>query len=172
MKKFHRASEGKKKSPKRDEGFGIRFRVLMGYHDLALRDIAAATQNAVSTVSTWRNGRIPSSPVTIQRLAKLFLVTPSFLLHGRPDASRHLPHNWKEVAAPAPEEKERDALAPGGSSETSSVLLAEQIKAYLRLYIHKASRSPCLLEHMWIQIQKDFSLEDHTPRVGRLAIVL
>jgi transcriptional regulator with XRE-family HTH domain len=55
----------------------------MSYHDLTLRDIAAATQCAVSTVGTWKNGRIPSSRRTLQQLAEIFRVSMEYLLEGR-----------------------------------------------------------------------------------------
>ena len=63
--------------------FALRFRLLMSYHDLTLRDIAAATRNAVSTVGTWKNGRVPSSRDTLARLAEIFHVSEEYLLTGR-----------------------------------------------------------------------------------------
>jgi transcriptional regulator with XRE-family HTH domain len=55
----------------------------MSYHDLTLRDIALATRNAVSTVGTWKNGRVPSSRATLARLAEIFHVSEEYLLTGR-----------------------------------------------------------------------------------------
>ncbi len=63
--------------------FARRFRLLMGYHDLTLRDIAAATSCAVSTVGTWKNGRVPSETQTLERLARVFQVSVEYLLEGR-----------------------------------------------------------------------------------------
>ncbi|OIO59612.1 MAG: hypothetical protein COZ46_06880 [Verrucomicrobia bacterium CG_4_10_14_3_um_filter_43_23] len=63
--------------------FALRFRVLMAYHDVALHDIAKAVGYPISTIGTWRNGRIPSSPEAIHKLADFFRVTPEFLLLGR-----------------------------------------------------------------------------------------
>ncbi len=63
--------------------FALRFRLLMSYHDLTLRDIALATRNAVSTVGTWKNGRVPSSRATLARLAEIFHVSEEYLLTGR-----------------------------------------------------------------------------------------
>lgn len=63
-------------------GFGLRFRLLMGYHNLTLRDISAVTGAAISTVSTWRNGRIPASRQTVESIAQLFKVSPAYLVYG------------------------------------------------------------------------------------------
>jgi transcriptional regulator with XRE-family HTH domain len=64
------------------EDFARRFRLLMAWHDLTLREIASATHNALSTVGTWKNGRVPASPATLQRLADIFHVPVEFLLTG------------------------------------------------------------------------------------------
>jgi len=63
--------------------FALRFRLLMSYHDLTLRDIARATRHAVSTVGTWKNGRVPSSRASLARLAEIFHVSEEYLLTGR-----------------------------------------------------------------------------------------
>jgi transcriptional regulator with XRE-family HTH domain len=55
----------------------------MSYHNLTLRDIAAATRNAVSTVGTWKNGRVPSSRAARARLAEVFRVSEEYLLTGQ-----------------------------------------------------------------------------------------
>ncbi len=74
-------------TPPAVDAFARRFRLLMGYHDLTLRDIAAATHCAVSTVGTWKNGRVPSSRRTLERLAEIFHVDVEYLLEGRVSAS-------------------------------------------------------------------------------------
>ena len=65
------------------EEFARRFRVLMGWHDLTLREIAASTNNALSTVGTWKNGRLPAARATIERLAEIFHVPVEYLLTGQ-----------------------------------------------------------------------------------------
>jgi transcriptional regulator with XRE-family HTH domain len=145
------SGESKKK---KDESFGLRFRLLMGYHDLTLKDIAVATQNAVSTVSTWKNGRIPSSFQTIERLAKQFKVTPSFLLHGHREypPKRNLANMSLSGRV---EEREKEEYP-----SQSSVLLADKIITYVQAYIQKASAFPYILEHLWVQVQKEFALDN------------
>jgi transcriptional regulator with XRE-family HTH domain len=145
------SDENKKK---RDESFGLRFRLLMGYHDLTLKDIATATQNAVSTVSTWKNGRIPSSFKTIERLAKQFKVTPSFLLYG------HREHPFKYNLENASTSRKIWKMEKDVHSSQPSMLLADKIIAHMQAYIQKASAFPYILEHLWIQIQKEFALDD------------
>jgi len=63
--------------------FARRFRLLMAWHDLTLREIASATDNALSTVGTWKNGRLPPSRATIKRLAEIFHVPVEYLLSGQ-----------------------------------------------------------------------------------------
>ncbi len=67
--------------------FARRFRLLMAWHDLTLREIASATHNALSTVGTWKNGRLPPSRDSIARLAEIFQVPVSYLLTGQVEAS-------------------------------------------------------------------------------------
>jgi len=62
--------------------FARRFRLLMGYHNFTLRDIASATNNAVSTVGAWKNGRVPTETQTLKRLAGVFQVSVEYLLEG------------------------------------------------------------------------------------------
>lgn len=138
--------------------FGLRFRLLMGYHDLTLREIATATQNAVSTVSTWKNGRIPASFRAIECLAKQFHVTPSFLLYGSHDAPCPFQHDLEEVSALV--QRSQSEGKKLSSPSPSSIILADKITTYLQDYIRKVSTSPYLLEHMWVQIQKEFTLDD------------
>jgi transcriptional regulator with XRE-family HTH domain len=63
--------------------FARRFRLLMAWHDLTLREIASATHNALSTVGTWKNGRVPASQETIDHLAEIFQVPVEYLLTGQ-----------------------------------------------------------------------------------------
>ena len=69
------------KSP--DKEFAKRMRTLMGNRNIRLVDISKATNNAVSTVSTWRRGRYPRSIATIRKLAEIFSVTPEYLMNGK-----------------------------------------------------------------------------------------
>ena len=68
---------------KADKDFARRFRTLMGHRLLTLKDISEQTGNAVSTVSTWRNGRLPKSKGTRMKVARIFGVSQSFLYEGK-----------------------------------------------------------------------------------------
>jgi transcriptional regulator with XRE-family HTH domain len=68
--------------------FARRFRLLMGWHDLTLREIASSTHHALSTVGTWKNGRVPASRETIERLADIFHVPVEYLLTGEVSEGR------------------------------------------------------------------------------------
>lgn len=63
-----------------DEKFATKIRTLMGNQNIGLREIAEATGCAVSTASTWRRGRIPRSPIVIDKLAKCLGVSKNELL--------------------------------------------------------------------------------------------
>lgn len=67
------------------EKFSRRFRMLMAFHDLTLKDIAEFTENAISTVGTWKNGRYPSSQKTVDKLCEIFQVSADYLLRGKKD---------------------------------------------------------------------------------------
>ena len=45
-----------------------RFRILMGKHQITLKDIADKTGCAISTVSTWRRGRPPRNKNIIKKI--------------------------------------------------------------------------------------------------------
>lgn len=104
--------------------FARRFRLLMSYHDLTLREIATATRSAVSTVGTWRNGRLPSSRHTLEQLAEVFHVNVEYLVEGRdgPRAGRPTLEEVNDAAGriledldillSALENHRREALAP------------------------------------------------------------
>jgi transcriptional regulator with XRE-family HTH domain len=66
----------------RDEAFGMRFRMLAGYYNLTLKEIADKIGCAVSTVGMWSKGRIPASQEKIEKLAQLLNVSPSYLISG------------------------------------------------------------------------------------------
>lgn len=68
---------------KADKDFARRFRTLMGHRLLTLKDISEQTGNAVSTVSTWRNGRLPKNKSTRMKVARIFGVSQSFLYEGK-----------------------------------------------------------------------------------------
>ncbi|MBE6411111.1 MAG: hypothetical protein E7036_00980 [Opitutales bacterium] len=57
-----------------------RFRILMGKHQITLKDISDATGCAISTVSTWRRGRPPRNKNIIKKISKIFKVSPDYLL--------------------------------------------------------------------------------------------
>jgi transcriptional regulator with XRE-family HTH domain len=88
-------SETPQFSPQTSVAFARRFRLLMAWHDLTLREIASASANALSTVGTWKNGRLPPSRETIERLAEIFHVPAEYLLTGR------LPESPSEPDDPA-----------------------------------------------------------------------
>ncbi len=62
--------------------FSLRFRMLMAFHNLTLERIAEWTGNAISTVGTWKNGRLPNSKATLEKIAEFFHVSLDYLLTG------------------------------------------------------------------------------------------
>ena len=55
--------------------FAERLRTLMGNRNIRLEDIAKATGCALSTASTWRRGRLPRNPRSLETLANLLSVS-------------------------------------------------------------------------------------------------
>ncbi len=64
---------------KEGKEFSSRFKILMTRRNLTLKDIAKSTGNAISTVSTWKNGRIPKNIKTRFLLADTFKVSVEYL---------------------------------------------------------------------------------------------
>jgi len=55
----------------------------MSNRNVRLIDIARYTNNAVSTVSTWRRGRVPKKEQTILKLSQILSVKRDYLLCGK-----------------------------------------------------------------------------------------
>ena len=52
----------------------------MGKHQITLKDIADKTGCTISTVSTWRRGRPPRNKNIINKISKIFKVSPEYLV--------------------------------------------------------------------------------------------
>ncbi|MDR0590904.1 MAG: helix-turn-helix domain-containing protein [Puniceicoccales bacterium] len=140
-------------------GFGLRFRLLMGYHDLTLRDISAATGAAVSTVSTWRNGRIPSARQTVESIAHLFKVSPAYLIYGitqniHQNLINHTPENNEIPSVESYIAQKFERITQPNPTQNNT--LRQRIERYLAHYLDQAERFEGGLEHMWIQLLRDF----------------
>ena len=135
----------------RNEGFGLRVRLLLEYHHLTLKDVALATGCAISTVSTWRNGRIPSSRQKMEKLAELFKVSPEFLAYGR---SSRLPYS---------KESSIDQEIIGINRVTNVEIhdsLRSKIEGYFRAYLDQAANIPGGLEYVYFNLIRTFPYED------------
>ncbi|MDR2200815.1 MAG: helix-turn-helix domain-containing protein [Puniceicoccales bacterium] len=140
----------------RDEAFGLRFRLLLGYYDLTLRDISRVTGAAISTVSTWRNGKIPSSRQVIEKIAQLFRVTPAYLVYGANRLSKETSPGQEisEIEARVTSFYGQEEQGLGDAPETQR----QKIEHYLSLYLDEAEKFEGGLEHAWLQILKEFPL--------------
>ncbi len=162
-------------TPKIDaQQFSLRFRLLMSYHDLTLRDIANSTNNAISTVGTWKNGRVPASPDTHERLASLFGVSVEFLLYGN-DESGNIPrsdpvsHVLRDIEGVLGEIDEASgAYEPAGSfqglsrsglDEEGVPYRRSRIEGYLRQFLDRAEAQPGGLAHTWYHLKREFPLD-------------
>ncbi len=160
--------------------FALRFRLLMSYHDLTLKDVAAATHSAVSTAGTWRNGRVPSSAVTLKKLAEIFHVSVDFLLAGQPaEPDRNGGADLGAVAGRILHDLEllkqaldgvappRECLAPLGAGKVlpagrqpkNTALTRRRIERYLGDFLDRAEREPGGLAHAWVQLRREFPLD-------------
>lgn len=156
----------------------MRFRLLMSYHDLGLRDIAEATGCGVSTVGTWKNGRVPSSRKVVEKLAKLFGVTPEFLLEGKVGEPAASAQNLGSGAANrilrdieellqelGDSELLREPPPPPFADKTAGEAEAEGgptrsgIESYMRVYLDLAEKHPHGLSHTWVQLRREFPLD-------------
>lgn len=152
------------------EQFSLRFRLLMSYHDLTLREIAQHTDNAVSTVGTWKNGRVPSSPETLERLAALFGVRLAFLLYGRTedeapphsDAASRILQDIDDLLfelESGPHAREPQADFHDRQTLEAAYFQRDSIENYLSAYLDRAQEEPGGLEHTWYQLRREFPLD-------------
>jgi len=61
--------------PHKSEEFAKRFRIMMAQKNMRLIDISEKTGYPVSTISTWRRGRLPKKTGAKERLAQAFGVS-------------------------------------------------------------------------------------------------
>ena len=66
-----------------NEDFARRFRTLMGNRSLTLKDISERTGNAISTIGTWKNGKLPKNRNTRTKVAKALGVSEEYLYEGK-----------------------------------------------------------------------------------------
>jgi len=141
--------------------------MLMSYHDLTLKDIADCTHNAVSTVGTWKNGRVPSSEESRRLLAKIFHVSVNFLLYGVPQtpASEHM--SQAPTILNSIDKVMSEVDSGNGVSEPESRLKREKdvpyrrdsIEKYLKLFLDQAEAEPGGLAHTWYHLRREFPLD-------------
>ncbi len=148
------------------EQFSMRFRMLMSYHNLTLKDIAEHTQNAVSTVGTWKNGRVPSSEVARNALANIFHVSVNFLLYGKCE-----PENVERESAMYSVLNSIDSVVgePDGQSEVREPAASlkqdevpyrrDLIERYLKQFLDQAESEPGGLAHTWYHLRREFPLD-------------
>lgn len=140
----------------------------MAYHNLTLQKIAQFTDNAISTVGTWKNGRLPASMSTIEKLAEIFQVTTDYLLTGATasvsnTASIHSIHEVEnEIQSSSTAGFNARSSQPTTSSSwtlagTAGNGLRQQINAHLQRYldgVEQSSQSPEALQRTWATIQE------------------
>lgn len=63
-----------------NKAFAENFKLLMFIKKLTLKDIAEKTSLPISTISTWRRGRIPRSKESLNKLVKIFGVSQKDML--------------------------------------------------------------------------------------------
>ena len=134
----------------RDDAFGIRFRMLMEYHHLTLKEIAQELGCAVSTVGMWSKGRMPASQENMEKLATLFHVTPDFLANGN-----HTGNNndaigiYKSVT-----ENAISTCSADGHND-----LREKIECYFQQYLNQAQNINGGLEYVYYNMLRVFQMD-------------
>ncbi|MDR2807312.1 MAG: helix-turn-helix domain-containing protein [Puniceicoccales bacterium] len=134
--------------------FGLRFRLLLGYYDLTLRDVSEATGAAISTVGTWKNGRIPASPKIIEKLSQLFKVSPAYLLHGGVQSSK----NGVDQQICEIKDSIDLKVAMESHGNAAGKIQRQKIERYIQCYLDEAEKFEGGLEHAWLQLLKEFPL--------------
>ncbi len=127
-----------KKSVKKysNADFAKRFRTLMGKSELTLAEISQITGRAISTVSTWRRGRLPRKASDIDALARTFDVSAHYLLYGG--------HASAEIFS-----NSRPALTDGGKRQ-----LRYEVTAHFYTLVDRAEKIDGGLERLAIQMRK------------------
>lgn len=128
------------KSP--DKEFAKRMRTLMGNRNIRLVDISKATNNAVSTVSTWRRGRYPRKTETIRKLAEIFSVSPEYLMYGKCNGDEMIFSN--EISA--------EITRPSNAEE-------ENIRKHLEAVIEDCDGDKIILAQILNRLYKEFPLK-------------
>ena len=77
-----------------NQTFADNFKLLMFTKKLTLKDIAEKTSLPISTISTWRRGRIPRSKESLNKLLKIFGVSRKDML-GLPTHKNEIFSNCK-----------------------------------------------------------------------------
>lgn len=116
-----------------NEGFSKRFKMLMTRNDLRLEDIASHTGNALSTVSTWRRGRLPKKDMILDKLAEIFDVPKDYLRFG-------------------------DECVFANESDEPDAILRREIEAYFSLVLREASGVKGGLERLREKLTSEFPL--------------
>jgi hypothetical protein len=150
--------------------------------------VSLYTNSAISTVSTWKNGRIPVSRWRIEKISQLFRVTPAFLIYGisedlpkvLPGKSiedqalmiktiteiekifqvQHSKNNSKTVLCQNASRVEKDQKAPEKTFESNThQTLRQKIEHYIATYLNEVEQIKGGLEHTWFQLLKEFPLD-------------
>lgn len=116
-----------------NEGFSKRFKMLMTRNDLRLEDIASHTGNALSTVSTWKRGRLPKKDQILEKLAEIFDVPKDYLRFG-------------------------DECVFANESAPADSLLRREIESYFELVLREASGQKGGLERVREKLAREFPL--------------
>ena len=126
-----------------DAEFAKRLRTLMGNRDMKLKDLARATGNAVSTVSTWKRGRVPRKKSSVSKLAFALQVSADDLVNGD-KGSQPIFSNEREdkiLGSPAPK--------------------ISEIEEYIENLVKAAKTSECGLEHLLFELKTKIPLENY-----------
>lgn len=137
--------------------FGLKFRLLMGYHDMTLKDIATYTNNAVSTVGTWKNGKIPSSMSSVEKLSKLFGVSVSYILNDNIVSPLSDDSNLNNYLTELI--KDKDDKNKSDKNLQSSNTLDKQITEYFFKFVDIARDHTYGMEYLFIRLRKEFPLD-------------
>lgn len=115
--------------------FAERFRTAMSKRNVRLEDIAKITGCAVSTASTWRRGRLPRNPQTLEKIAMFLSVEPAYLAGNADDEAE---------------------ICVFSNEASASDRIKEEIRAYVNGLIKEAENSVQKLEELKSGLREKF----------------
>ena len=124
--------------------FARNFKMLMCINDLTLKDIAEKTAYPLSTISTWKRGRIPRDKSVLENLAKIFNTTKESLLSDN---------------------KQNPLVFSNEAIKSNKKSVAEKLKDYINALI--SQNDEILLQEIHNRLASEFPIKKSKKKVAK-----